>query len=149
MTWDEHNANSNSSGGLGLTGGIVDVGGLFDCLRGIHANLASPSILDIYADVRVQRWRDIVNPVSSANIKRLFAQDPETALADDPFLQACARAESDLEFSRQLQTGTSALEYDFTQHYEKGDAMAAGDATNGLGKSFVRDAVELVPPEAT
>lgn len=36
----------NPFGGMGLTGGIVDIGGLFDCLVGIYDGVADDTILD-------------------------------------------------------------------------------------------------------
>src|ERR1700754_1414955 len=38
----------NPFGGLGLTGGLVDAGGLAECFEGIVQGLADDSILDIY-----------------------------------------------------------------------------------------------------
>ncbi|KAL1642720.1 hypothetical protein SLS58_005224 [Diplodia intermedia] len=85
----------NPFGGLGLTGGIVDVGGLYDCLAGIHDGLADESILDIYSDVRRRMWTDIVDPVSSDNIRRLFGQDPDRAAETDDFIKLINVAEKD------------------------------------------------------
>jgi len=110
----------NPFGGLGLTGGIVDIEGLFDCLRGIHANKAPISILEKYSEVRLQRWHDIINPVSSSNLRRLAQTDPETAMEEDEFLQIVKRAETDHEFSKVLQTSSNKLKYDFTQHWIDG-----------------------------
>ncbi len=86
-----------------MTGGIVDIGGLYDCLIGIYDGKADSSILDKYSDIRSQKYRDIIDPISSENIRRLFDQDPETALENDTFLQLCQRTATDLEFSRELQ----------------------------------------------
>ncbi|GME50134.1 hypothetical protein BDV97DRAFT_385589 [Neofusicoccum parvum] len=108
---------NNPFGGLGLTGGIVDVGGLYDCLMGIHEGKADSSILDVYSDVRREKYYTIVNPTSSANFRRLFDQDPDTALDGDEFLKICRRAESDPRLSREFQLNINALRYDFTQHY--------------------------------
>ena len=59
------------SGGLGLTGGIADVGGLIDCLIGIYDGRAGPQILDRYDEIRRDMWHKIINPISSDNIKRM------------------------------------------------------------------------------
>jgi 2-polyprenyl-6-methoxyphenol hydroxylase-like FAD-dependent oxidoreductase len=108
----------NPFGGMGLTGGIVDVGGLYDCLVGIHEGKAGPSILDIYSEVRRAKYSDIVNPISTANILRLFDQDPDKALENDEFLQICKRTETDQAFSKEFSKGTNALKHDFTQYYK-------------------------------
>lgn len=74
------------SGGLGLTGGLVDVGNLFDCLNGIHQGLADDSILDRYNEVRREKYLNIIDPVSSQNLRHLL-QDPDVALKEDPLFQ--------------------------------------------------------------
>lgn len=92
------------SGGLGLTGGIADVGSLYECLGGIHTERADDSILDQYSDIRRKIWSDIIDPVSSDNIRRLFDQDPDKAAENDPFLGMCQRTEKDREFSIEFQS---------------------------------------------
>jgi hypothetical protein len=91
------------SGGLGLTGGIVDVGGLYDCLVGMYECKADPSILDKYSNIRIQKYKEMIDPISSENIRRLFDQDPEKALENDEFLKLCKRTDTDSEFSRTFQ----------------------------------------------
>ncbi|KAF2795133.1 FAD/NAD(P)-binding domain-containing protein [Melanomma pulvis-pyrius CBS 109.77] len=126
----------NPFGGLGLTGGIVDVGGLYDCLVGIYDKVATSEILDIYNDIRRKKYNDIVDPISSENIRRLFAQDPEKALETDEFLQLCQRTATDVEFSREFQTGVNALKYDFTKHYSNStEAKDAVVGRNGIPSS--------------
>lgn len=107
----------NPFGGMGLTSGIVDVGGLYDCLMGIYENKADDSILDQYDEVRRAKYRELIDPISSANMKRLFAQDPETEAGQDEFLIMCRKAADDPEISRQLQRQMMALTHDFTQYY--------------------------------
>lgn len=92
-----------SSGGLGLTGGIVDVGNLYDCLRGIYENKADESILDKYNEVRRKVYLDIIDVVSSSNLRRLFELDPDRAVEDDEFFKLAKKAETDPEFSKILQ----------------------------------------------
>lgn len=90
------------SGGLGLTGGLVDAGNLFDCLNGIHQGLADDSILSRYDQVRREMYQKVINPISSENIRRLW-QDPTAALKEDKFLAMCREAETDPELSKQMQ----------------------------------------------
>lgn len=129
------------SGGLGLTGGIVDVGGLYDCLVGMYECKADPSILDKYSDIRSQKYKEIIDPISSENIRRLFDQDPDKALDNDEFLKLCKRTETDSEFSRIFQRvysnepslrlpltfeiqGVNALMHDFTKEYNVANDIA-------------------------
>jgi 2-polyprenyl-6-methoxyphenol hydroxylase-like FAD-dependent oxidoreductase len=76
----------NPFGGMGLTGGIVDVGGLAECLEGIATGVADDKILDLYDSVRKAKWEDVINPISSSNFLRVSATDPETAIEKDEFL---------------------------------------------------------------
>ncbi|KAI9926753.1 hypothetical protein MW887_003847 [Aspergillus wentii] len=107
----------NPFGGFGLTGGLVDVGGLFDCLAGIYDGVANDSILDKYDKVRRAIYEHVVNPVSCDNLRRMFQKDPTTALRDDGFLQMCKKAETDPSILKAFAEGANALCYDFTQHY--------------------------------
>lgn len=107
----------NPFGGLGLTGGIVDIGGLYDCLVGIHEGVADDAILDKYSEIRRQKYNEIVNPISSDNLLRMFDQDPDKALENDEFLKICKRTETDLEFAKEFQYGANMLKHDFTQYY--------------------------------
>lgn len=90
------------SGGLGLTGGIVDVGNLFDALMGIHKDLADDSILDKYAEVRKRMWTDVIDPMSRENFRRLHDQDPDKARENDEFFQTLIRSETDESLAKEL-----------------------------------------------
>lgn len=90
------------SGGMGLMGGIVDVGGLYDCLVGIHEGKADDTILDKYNDIRRQKWFDFSDPISCENLRRLW-KDPETIGDEDEFLLALKRTAVDPEFSDEFQ----------------------------------------------
>ena len=77
------------SGGLGLTGGIADVGSLHDALAGIHADrVADPdAILDVYDAQRRRIWHDVIDPISSDNMRRLYSYETaDEAVARDPLL---------------------------------------------------------------
>ncbi|KAK0612711.1 FAD-dependent monooxygenase terC [Lasiodiplodia hormozganensis] len=92
----------NPFGGMGLMGGIVDVGGLYDCLVGIHEGKADDTILDKYNDIRRQKWFDFSDPISCENLRRLW-KDPETIGDEDEFLLALKRTAVDPEFSNEFQ----------------------------------------------
>lgn len=40
-------------------------------------------------------------------------------MEEDEFLKVVKRAETDLEFSKEVQNGANKLKYDFTQHYDR------------------------------
>ncbi|KAK9424368.1 putative Para-nitrophenol 4-monooxygenase [Seiridium unicorne] len=93
----------NPFGGMGLTGGIVDVGGLRDCLVGIYEGKADDTILDRYNDIRRQKYLEIIDVVSTENIRRLFSTDPDRALETDDFLKMCKQASENPEVAEQMQ----------------------------------------------
>ncbi|TKA50063.1 hypothetical protein B0A55_12600, partial [Friedmanniomyces simplex] len=59
---------------------LADVGGLYDCLFGIYAGKADESILDKYDEIRREKYRTIIDPISSGNLRRLW--DPENIEKD-------------------------------------------------------------------
>jgi hypothetical protein len=69
----------------------------------MYEGKADASILDKYSDIRRQKYVEIVDPISSENLRRLFDQDPDKALENDEFLKLCKRTETDPEFSREFQ----------------------------------------------
>jgi len=71
--------------GMGLTGGICDAGGLADCLIGVLRKNCDDSLLDKYAEIRLQKYQEITNPVSYGNTCALRDTDPEKAMAAEPF----------------------------------------------------------------
>jgi 2-polyprenyl-6-methoxyphenol hydroxylase-like FAD-dependent oxidoreductase len=109
----------NPFGGLGLTGGIVDAGGLSDCLIGLAYGVADESILDKYDEIRRAMWHNIINVVSSLNIRRLNDQDPDKALENDEFLKGLALAEKDPSLMKSTVNVRMDIQHDFTQYYTK------------------------------
>jgi 2-polyprenyl-6-methoxyphenol hydroxylase-like FAD-dependent oxidoreductase len=85
----------NPMGGMGLTSGVVDVGGLYDCLAGIYRNLANESILDKYDEVRRGIYHNVIDKISTVNLQRLMMEEPDRALELDPFLKTCNEARTD------------------------------------------------------
>lgn len=107
----------NPFGGLGLTGGMVDAGGLADCLAGIFHGKADDSILEKYDTIRRAKYTDIIDPVSTNNFKIVFDQDPDKAHETVELFKLCRKLSGDREKSREFQLGANAIRYDFTQHY--------------------------------
>lgn len=81
----------NPMGGMGLTSGIVDVGGLADCLVGMHRGVATEEILDKWAGVRRGIYENVVNRITTANLERLMTHADE-AVGKDGFLKALRSA---------------------------------------------------------
>jgi hypothetical protein len=96
---------------MGLTGGFVDAGNLSDCLYGIYAGEVDDSILDKYSEIRMKKFKEIIDPMSSGNIRRLWDPSPE-AIEKDIFFQMVKRAATDKEFAMQM----AAVRLPFLQH---------------------------------
>lgn len=98
-------------GGLGLTSGIADVGGLVDCLYGINDGKATFNILDKWDELSRQKYHTMVDPVSSVNLCRI-QNSPETAMDTDPFLKKMKEASQDEAFFRtQLEVSHNRLRF--------------------------------------
>ncbi|KAL1866736.1 hypothetical protein Daus18300_006680 [Diaporthe australafricana] len=108
----------NPFGGLGLTGGLVDVGNLFDCFYGIHNGLAEEPILDRYDEVRRQKWHGIINPASSGNITTLWSD--ATQLQTSQLIRGCKEAEDDPAKLLEFLKGSLEIMHDFTKEYHGG-----------------------------
>ena len=90
----------NPFGGMGLTGGFADVGSLYDCLAGIHHGFVSDDILDKYSEVRIKVWKEIIDPISRGNFRRLW--DKEAIPDRDQFIDVCKKAAEDKHMAREL-----------------------------------------------
>ncbi|TLS26122.1 hypothetical protein PpBr36_04781 [Pyricularia pennisetigena] len=113
----------NPWGGLGITGGFVDVGGLADCFIGINEGLADESILDLYSEKRLEKWKTVTDPISQGNFRRIgHTEDPSSLGQTDEFMQLLKKAELDPQLAKPLAMGSLALRYDFTQHYRQKDS---------------------------
>lgn len=117
------------------------MGGLYDCLIGIYQGKADDSILDKYSDIRREKYQTVTDPISTDNIKRLYDQDPDKALENDPLLKTLNDMKDDVEAQREFMKGSFALAYDFTQHYHTRE-------TNGKLQKAAVEHVEQVAPVA-
>lgn len=107
----------NPWGGLGITGGFVDCGGLFDCLAGLWDGVADEAILDLYSEKRIHKYRTIIDPISQENFRRVSDPEPQTRFARDGFMQLLAQGETDKAFLKGFLMASFDVRYDFTQHY--------------------------------
>ncbi|GJD04149.1 para-nitrophenol 4-monooxygenase 2 [Colletotrichum higginsianum] len=103
----------NPLGGLGVTGGIVDVGGLADCLLGIWHGRADESILDLWSEKRKEKWYNITDKVTTDNFMKTTCRYPLEKLRQRPEWTKSDEARKEFLLQR------LGLRYDFTQHYIK------------------------------
>jgi len=109
----------NPFGGLGLVGGLVDVGGLSDCLIGLHEDKADDTILAKYDEVRRKAWHELINPISSGNFQRMGTADAGSLPGTDPFMSMVKRANGDPAIKKDLDDSAYAICHDFTQYYKE------------------------------
>lgn len=72
---------------MGLTGGIVDVDGLTQCLTGTYSKKVDVCILHIYTEVRRAKYLYVVDPISSSNLLCLIGSHSEKTVDEDAFLE--------------------------------------------------------------
>ena len=93
-------------GGYGLTTGICDVGSLVNCLYGINSGRATMNIPDHCNQQRRRIFQDIVNPRTTANLKRVAQDvsfyDVEGIVNGDPFFRALKAAKADKGLATEL-----------------------------------------------
>ncbi|KJZ79704.1 hypothetical protein HIM_01173 [Hirsutella minnesotensis 3608] len=107
----------NPFGGYGCMAAVLDVGGLADCLVGLYEGKADEEILDVYAEIRRQKYLDFIDKRSRKNLARIRQSDVEAA--HDPFLGMLKSMEGNGHETREFLLKVSSIEYDFTQHYKK------------------------------
>lgn len=114
----------NPWGGMGITGGFVDCGGLYDCLAGIWDGKADESILDLYSEKRIEKYQTVINPISRENFERVSDKDPKTRYDRDEFMHLLTKGETDRAFLKDLLMAGFDVRYDFTQHYNDAGVSA-------------------------
>jgi 2-polyprenyl-6-methoxyphenol hydroxylase-like FAD-dependent oxidoreductase len=90
----------NPMGGYGCMTAVVDVGGLAECFIGYYSDKADESILDVYAEVRREKFLKYVDARSIKNLNRVAASDPWTVLQTDKFFNILKDMEGDPEKTR-------------------------------------------------
>lgn len=85
---------------MGLTGGIADVGSLYDCLMAMQDGHTDDSILDKYSEVRIKIWKEMIDPISRKNFQLIW--DPNAEEQRKEFYAMTKRAQEDPEFARAL-----------------------------------------------
>lgn len=114
--------------------GVLDAGGLADCLIGFYQGKADASILDTYAKVRRDIYLNYIDKRSTKNLNRVWKTDPWTVLDTDPFFQIIKELNKDKEELKKFLLKWSSIEYDFTQHYHNERAGMNGYANGSTSK---------------
>ncbi len=93
----------SSSAGIGLTSGMVDAGGLFDCLIGIHNGVADMDILDKYDTVRREIYHKVVDPQSDSALQRMWTPVPNELSTSDPLIKKVIAAQGNKVLATEIQ----------------------------------------------
>lgn len=72
---------------------------LYDCLMAMQSGLADDSILDKYSEVRIKKWKEMIDPISRANFRRIWAEDAKGEREE--FFEMCKKMENDEEMQKQ------------------------------------------------
>ena len=116
---------------------VLDAGGLADCLNGLYHGKGGDELLDLYAEIRREKYLKFIDERSQRNFNRVRNQDPDHVLENDKFLKILQGLEGDAEATKAfllvspdappripcdevaklVQQKNSSIEYDFTQHY--------------------------------
>ncbi|WQF77163.1 Putative FAD-binding domain, FAD/NAD(P)-binding domain superfamily [Colletotrichum destructivum] len=118
---------SNPMGGLGVTTGFADVGGLSQCLGGIWKGLADSSILDLYSEKRRQKWAEVTNVVTTDNLKRVTRRYDEETHPTAEWVAALRLVENNDQIRKEFLMERLGLRYDFTQHYHNAKKQGSQD----------------------
>lgn len=97
---------NNPIGGLGLTSGIADAYCYGNALVRVVQGKEPASLLKECADARRQTWIDVTDPLSQANINRLYATDAESVAARDGFF---GKLNTDSAFPALVRSGMGKL----------------------------------------
>lgn len=92
----------NPFGGYGCMSGVLDAGGLADCLIGLYNGYAGDEILDLYAEIRREKFLRFVDSRSLKNMNRIAKSDPNTVLETDRFLGILKELEGDDEGTKEF-----------------------------------------------
>ena len=88
---------NNPFGGYGAMNSILDVDGLADCFIGVYEGKAGDEILDLYADIRREKFLKYVDARSIKNMKRIIDPDPKTTLEGDKLIEIFHELDGDPE----------------------------------------------------
>ncbi|TKX24420.1 FAD-binding domain-containing protein 17 [Elsinoe australis] len=108
---------NNPTGGLGLTSGFLDAAHLGQAISKIMVhNADEESTLNDYADCRRDKFVNITNPTSIANLHRLQSTEPVHEEERRNFFRRLNDSE-DMEFKKQLGTSEFRLSSTSQQQY--------------------------------
>ena len=79
----------NPFGGMGLTGGIADVGSLYDAMMHLQNGRCDESVLDEYSRVRIAKWKETIDPMSRKNFDLIWNTSEEAQKNRDEFWGFC------------------------------------------------------------
>ena len=109
----------NPFGGYGCMTAVVDIGALADCLIGLYEGKADEGILDLYADIRREKFLKYVDARSMKNINRLMNVDPYKVLETDKFLQLLKGLEGDDEATKAFLLVSYVVQRSFSLLFSK------------------------------
>jgi 2-polyprenyl-6-methoxyphenol hydroxylase-like FAD-dependent oxidoreductase len=89
-------------GGYGCMKACIDVGGLADCLVGGHQGKVDENILDLYSEIRREKFLRYEDVRSIKNMERISTIDLYKLLKTDKFMRLLKDLEGDSEKTKQF-----------------------------------------------
>lgn len=96
-----------------MNGAIADVGSLYDCLEAIHQGKAKDDILDVYCQVRREKFKTMIDPQSQGMMKTIFS-NPEAVVPNHPMYKFSQLMEKDPELAKKNMPVRHAYLYTLT-----------------------------------
>jgi 2-polyprenyl-6-methoxyphenol hydroxylase-like FAD-dependent oxidoreductase len=91
---------NNPWGGYGCMAAVLDAGGLADCLIGMYQGRADEDILDLYSQVRREKFLKYIDVRSQRNFNRVRNREPDKVMENDKLLKIFQEIEGDAEATK-------------------------------------------------
>lgn len=91
---------NNPWGGYGCMAAVLDAGGLADCLIGVYEGKAGDEILDLYAEIRRDKFINFIDERSRRNFHRVRNSSPDEVLKSDKLMKIFQQIEGDSQATK-------------------------------------------------
>jgi hypothetical protein len=88
------------AGGYGCMAAVLDAGGLADCLIGVYQGRAGDELLDLYSQIRREKYIKYIDERSRRNFHRVRNADPDSVERNDKLLKIFKEIQGDPEATK-------------------------------------------------
>jgi 2-polyprenyl-6-methoxyphenol hydroxylase-like FAD-dependent oxidoreductase len=93
---------NNPWGGYGCMAAVLDAGALADCLIGVYQGKAGDDLLDLYAQIRREKYLRYIDERSQRNFNRVRNKDPDHVLDNDKLLKIFQELEGNPDATKEF-----------------------------------------------